>query len=130
MWSEKILMITPETKGFSSVLDSSAPDIARSLQVSVVIVAWNAKKFVIDCLRSLEENCGDIRAEVIVVDNASSDGTPEAIEKDFPKVLLIRNNENLGFAKANNIGVQRSRGEYIAFINSDVRLIGNCFEPM
>ncbi|GAC1663308.1 MAG: hypothetical protein NVS9B4_17940 [Candidatus Acidiferrum sp.] len=130
MLSENALMTTQETKGSSSVLDSAALHVERGLQVSIVIVAWNAKKYVIDCLQSLEENCGDIRVEVIVVDNASSDGTPEAIESGFPRVVLIRNTENLGFAKANNIGVQRCRGEYIAFINSDVKLIGNCFEPM
>jgi GT2 family glycosyltransferase len=122
--------MTQATKGSSSVLDSTAVNTERAVRLSVVIVAWNAKKYVMECLHSLEANRGDVCVEVIVVDNASSDGIPEVIEKEFPSVTLIRNEANLGFARANNIGINRSKGEYVALINSDVKFVSNCFEPM
>ena len=81
--------------------------------VSVVIVVWNAKKYVLDCLESLGEHCGHICNEVIVVDNASTDGTPDVIAERFPNFKLIRNCENLGFAKANNIGIAECSGDYV-----------------
>src|SRR3954466_13035237 len=61
--------------------------------------------------------------EVIVVDNASSDGTQEMVERSFPSVRLIQNGENFGFAKANNIGVSLSIGRYLCLINSDVKVL-------
>ena len=64
--------------------------------------------------------------EIIVVDNNSSDGSPEVVERDFPSVRLIRSGGNLGFAKANNIGMRLSKGRYLGLINSDVEVLGNC----
>jgi GT2 family glycosyltransferase len=100
------------------------------VQVSIVIVAWNAKNFVIECLESLAYLRGKLSFEVIVVDNASTDGAPESVEQLFPDVKLIRNDGNYGFAQANNIGIKRSRGSYLALVNSDARFVDNCFEPM
>src|SRR5438270_11756771 len=99
-------------------------------RVSVVIVAWNAKKYVSECLSSLQEYCADVCSEVIVVDNASTDGTPEMIATVFPDFKLIHNAQNYGFAKANNIGIAVSSGEYICLVNSDVKFIGNCISAM
>ena len=107
----------------------SAPSIQRPL-VSIVIVIWNAKKYVLECLNSLREHCKDVSAEVIVVDNASTDGTPDMIEDMFSEFLLIRNSENLGFAKANNIGIAKSRGQYICLVNSDVKFTSDCISPL
>jgi GT2 family glycosyltransferase/peptidoglycan/xylan/chitin deacetylase (PgdA/CDA1 family) len=98
--------------------------------ISVVIVVWNAKEYIATCLRSLEEVCMDSRLEIIVVDNASSDGAPDLIAREFPGVKLIRNPDNCGFAKANNIGIRESAGDYICLVNSDVKFTSNCFEPM
>jgi GT2 family glycosyltransferase len=98
--------------------------------VSVVIVVWNAKKYVLECLDSLREYCGSVCDEVIVVDNASSDGTPELIAQRFPEFQLIRNPGNFGFAKANNIGIAQCTGEYICLVNSDVKFISDCISPM
>lgn len=97
--------------------------------LSIVIVTWNAKKFVQECLRSLEENAG-LPAEIIVVDNASSDGTPELVRSEFPGVTFIQNPENFGFAKANNIGLTRSRGQYICLVNSDVNVLPDCMPKL
>ena len=94
--------------------------------VSVVIVSWNARDFLAQCLNSLTAETCRYPMEIIVVDNASTDGSPECVERQFPQVRLIRNATNLGFAKANNIGIAQSRGRYLALINSDVKVLPNC----
>ena len=73
------------------------------MDISVVIVGWNAKRYLELCLESLAEAPPRRSMEIIVVDNASSDGTAEMIEARFPYVKLIRSSENLGFAKGNNV---------------------------
>ena len=100
------------------------------LGVSVVIVVWNAKKYVLECLGSLREHCAKSCSEIIVVDNASTDGTPEMIEELYPEFKLIRNRENLGFAKANNIGIAASSGEYVCLVNSDVKFTSDCISAL
>lgn len=98
--------------------------------VSVVVVVWNAKAYVIECLSSLREHCGDVYEEVIVVDNASTDGTPELVAEMFPEFKLIRNSTNWGFAKANNIGMSHCIGQYVCLVNSDVKFTSDCISPM
>jgi hypothetical protein len=113
----------------SSVLPLPPPQ-AGAARVSVVVVVWNAQKYVLECLQSLRQHCEKICSEVIVVDNASSDGTPELVAERFPEFKLIRNRENLGFAKANNIGIAESSGDYICLVNSDVKFLDDCISPM
>jgi len=120
-------VMSPESSGFQTLLSTQEPE--RST-VSVVIVVWNAKKYVIECLESLREHCRNVYDEVIVVDNASADGTPDLITERFPEFKLIRNAENLGFAKANNIGMAQSSGEYVCLVNSDVKFTDDCLSPM
>jgi hypothetical protein len=98
--------------------------------ISVVIVTWNGKNYAMECLESLY-SCGlKVPFEVLVVDNASTDGTPDAIRDSFPQVNVIETGANLGFAKGNNIGIARSRGKYICCINSDVVVYPGCIERM
>ena len=99
-------------------------------RVSVVIVVWNAKTYVLECLKSLREHCAGVYSEVVVVDNASSDGTPDIVAERFPEFYLIRNSENLGFARANNIGMSRCTGDFICLVNSDVKFTSDCITPM
>lgn len=94
--------------------------------VSVVIVSWNAQSYLTKCLASLNERAFAGPMEIIVVDNGSSDGSPESVEEKFPAVRLIRNRENLGFAKANNIGILNCRGRYVCLVNSDVEVAEGC----
>src|SRR5271165_4834303 len=94
--------------------------------VSVIIVSWNAREYLMQCLASLSTEEDRYRMEIIVVDNASSDGSADAVATCYPNVRLIRNTENLGFAKANNIGVAASRGRYLWFVNSDVKVLPQC----
>lgn len=98
--------------------------------VSVIIVSWNAKAHLLNCLHSLIDTANGYSQELIVVDNASSDGSPDVVASQFPAVKLIKNAENLGFAKANNIGMQTSRGRYVCLINSDVIVLEGCIEKL
>jgi GT2 family glycosyltransferase len=98
--------------------------------VSVVIVNWNAKAFLTSCLESLTKQETASEVEIIVVDNGSADGSPEAVEERFGQVKLIRLQENVGFAKANNIGIGESSGEYICLSNSDVEATDACIDTM
>src|SRR5208283_2298136 len=104
--------------------------LSTAMDISVVIVSWNAKDFLEQCLRSLADSPTSLRSEIIVVDNASTDGSPEMIETIFPQVKLIKSDQNLGFAKANNIGIRESTGRYVSLINSDVKVLGNCLDPL
>ncbi len=99
---------------------------APTLDLSIIIVSWNAKNHLLKCLKSLAQTSGVATMEIIVVDNASTDGSPELVEGSFPHVRLIRNSANLGFAKANNIGMRVSKGRYFGLINSDVEVLDNC----
>jgi GT2 family glycosyltransferase len=103
---------------------------ASQIELSVIIVTWNAKAFVCECLDSLRFSSNDPGVEIIVVDNASSDGTPALVRQEFPHVRLIENGANLGFARANNIGMQLGRGKYICLVNSDVNIPPGCLRAM
>ena len=91
-------------------------------KVSVVILNWNGKRFLKDCLSSLSR-VKYKPLEVILVDNNSSDGSGEYIKKYFPWVKLVANKENYGFAKGNNLGFQAATGKYVLFLNNDTRVI-------
>ena len=100
------------------------------MSISIVIVSWNACGYLRDCLTSIRKTRGAAVVQMIVVDNASSDGSPEMVEAEFPEVELVRSTENLGFAKANNLGIQRSTGSLIALVNSDVVVHPECFQRL
>jgi GT2 family glycosyltransferase len=100
------------------------------VELSIIIVSWNAKRYVEECLDSLSRQTLNISVEVIVVDNASSDDTPEMIRQQFPHVALIRNADNVGFAKANNIGIRLAKGMYLCLINSDVNIPPECLQTI
>lgn len=102
----------------------------NTIDISVVIVNWNTRDLLMVCLNSLEEQKGNFRKEVIVVDNGSSDGSQAAVRKSFPQVQIIENNANLGFAKANNIGMKASEGRYLCLVNSDVKVLDGCLDQL
>lgn len=104
--------------------------IVETPDVSVIIVSWNAKQHLLRCLESLTDTAGVFSQEIIVVDNASSDGSPEAVTRQFPQVALMRSSENIGFARANNIGIRQSTGRYICLVNSDIILMDGCIEAL
>lgn len=88
------------------------------IDVSVCIANWNCCELLRGCLRSLRLQTG-VRHEVIIADNASSDGAAEMVAREFPEVVLHRNSTNLGFARANNQAAARARGRYLFFLNND-----------
>lgn len=91
-------------------------------QLSIVVVTWNSESFIGDCLRSIDAARKGIDCEVLVVDNASTDGTREVIESQFPWVELIESQENLGFARGNNLALLRASGSYCLLLNPDTVL--------
>lgn len=100
--------------------NNSHPDLPR---VSVIVLNYNGFWYLEDCFRSLEAlNYPGDKLELILVDNASTDGSVEYVRANFPQVRIIQNPQNLGFCKANNIGAQEAKGEYIAFLNNDMRV--------
>lgn len=89
------------------------------MKLSIVIVSYNVRAFVEQCLDSVQKASEGIATEVFVVDNASADDTVEAVGSRYPWVHLIANSENLGFASANNIAIRQSSGEYVLLLNPD-----------
>ena len=100
------------------------------VDISVVIVAWNAKHYLELCLESLESAPPRRSMEVFVVDNASSDGTSPMITARFPWVKLIRSEQNLGFSKGNNVAIRECQGRYIALVNPDVIVFPGCLDAL
>lgn len=102
----------------------------QDMDISVVIVGWNAKHYLELCLNSLAEAPPRRSTEVIVVDNASSDGSSEMIKAKFPDVTVIRSEENLGFSRGNNLGIRQCQGRYIALVNPDVIVFPGCLDAL
>lgn len=97
----------------------------KSPDVSIVIVNYNTKVLLCDCLDSIFSLTKRIDFEVIVVDNASSDGSETYVRERFPSILWVNSGSNLGFGRANNLGVERAMGKYIFFLNSDTILLND-----
>jgi len=89
------------------------------LQISVIIVNYNVCEFLHHALVSLQKAMKGIRGEILVVDNASDDGSIEMLRKDFPRITVIANKSNVGFARANNVAMRKAKGEYLLLINPD-----------
>jgi N-acetylglucosaminyl-diphospho-decaprenol L-rhamnosyltransferase len=101
---------------------STDPDHLKDTKppsISIVIVNWNTRELLAACLRSLDVGRGSDKCEVIVVDNASRDGSADMVAACFPDVRLVRNDCNVGFARAVNQGVRLAQGPYILLLNSD-----------
>lgn len=93
--------------------------------LSVVIVNWNTIDLLRDVLASSFATLGAITMQMIVIDNASDDGSADMVAAEFPEVELIRNSDNRGFAAANNQGFERARGRHILLLNSDTIVLGD-----
>lgn len=98
--------------------------------VSIIIVNWNSKQFLRNCLSSVRTHCGGMDYETIVIDSGSFDGAAELVRDEFPEVRFIQSQENLGFARANNVAYRSARGEYICFLNPDTQLETRAIERM
>src|SRR5207244_4459504 len=95
-----------------------APDL------SIIIVNWKSAAFVRRCVASIYANTTGVNLEIVVVDNASFDGCGEMIRKEFPAVHFIESQENVGFARGNNLGFERSTARTLLFLNPDTEVVG------
>ena len=100
------------------------------MDLSVVVVSFNGRDYLRRCLASLLEHTKGVSCEVIVVDNASWDGSAQIVEAEFPQVALIRLPGNIGFAAGCNRGIERAAGEFVLLLNPDTQLAEDAFSPM
>jgi GT2 family glycosyltransferase len=98
------------------------------MDVSIIIVNYNTKDLLLNCIQSVIEKTHDIQYEIIVVDNASGDGSVEMVRNTFPKIKLIDEKKNWGFGRANNLAVHVAKGRYLFLLNSDTLLRNNAIK--
>jgi GT2 family glycosyltransferase len=111
------------------------PDDAPSgredaIDLSIIVVSYNTREMTLECLRSIDEQTSTTKYEIIVVDNASTDGSPENIRKSFPAVNLIASRENLGFARANNLAAKHARGRRLLLLNPDTVILDRAIDKL
>ena len=95
------------------------------MDLSIVIVNWNTRDLLRDCLKSVFAGLGGLEAEIFVVDNASEDGSPAMIQREFPVVRLIQSPTNRGFAAGNNLALRRVSGRHVLLLNTDTIIHGS-----
>jgi GT2 family glycosyltransferase len=100
------------------------------MDLSIIIVTWNSEKYIRNCLDSILLSSGDFKYEIILVDNASTDQTVRSVEELYPQVKLIQNRRNIGYAKANNQGMEEAQGEYLLLLNPDTEILENALVSM
>lgn len=98
----------------------SQPEINAEATITIILLNWNGLRFLDHCLSALMKqvtpNC-----KVIMVDNASRDGSVEFVTQNYPSVRIVENRENLGFAEGNNVGLRLAKGKYVILLNIDTR---------
>ena len=107
-----------------------AIDLSWPLDVSIVYVSWNVRVMLEESIASVLRNVGDLKIEIIVVDNASIDGTVASIRRRFPCVTVVENRTNAGFAKANNQGFALAQGKYVLALNPDTLVRGGAITKL
>lgn len=98
------------------------------MDLSVIIVSYNVKYFLEQCLCSVKKAFQSLEAEVFVIDNNSSDGTVDYLQQEFPFITFISNRENFGFSRANNLALKKATGRYVLFLNPDTIIPEDCFD--
>ncbi len=89
------------------------------IDVSIIVVSYNTRQMTLECLASIARETREVTSEVIVVDNASTDGSADAVAREAPWVRLVARSDNLGFARANNLAAEMARGRYVLLLNPD-----------
>jgi len=116
-------VLNPSPVATAPALSETPPEApARgqaAIDISVCIANWNCRNLLRGCLESLRRQPHGINWEVIVVDNASTDGADDMVERDFPEATLVRNQANLGFSRANNQAARLAHGRFLFFLNND-----------
>lgn len=118
------MLVTTQELGFAV---ADAPTVT---DLSIVLVCWNNKEYLLPCLRSLYSTLMYSSFDVMVVDNGSTDGTIQALENEFPQVRVICNTENVGLARASNQGILETDGRYVLLLNNDTLVNGCALDAM
>ncbi|HLQ62327.1 MAG TPA: glycosyltransferase family 2 protein, partial [Candidatus Acidoferrales bacterium] len=103
---------------------------SQAPELEAVVVTWNTRELMAECLRSLFANPPGRSFQVTVVDNGSADGESELVRRDWPQVRLIRNQVNEGFTRANNRAIRQSRARYLLLINADAMVTPGCLDGL
>lgn len=103
---------------------SAAPEL------SIVVLSWNTRELTLACLRALDRDSARTTREIIVVDNASDDGSADAIERAHPRVIVVRNAANRLYAAGNNQGVERATGRFVCLLNSDTEVVPGALDQL
>jgi len=104
--------------------------VPSGVSLSIIIVTYNSSNCVTTCIHSLGNLPIGLTTETIVIDNASQDGSCEVVHREFPEVVCIRNDSNIGFVKANNQGCKLAKGQFVLFLNPDTEILGQALEEM
>ncbi len=105
-------------------------DTRLPLDLSVIVVSWNTRQLLADCLRSVYDSANDLALEILVVDNASRDGSAEMVRDMFPSVHLVQNGANVGFARANNQALMLAAGRHVMLLNSDTVVLSGALQTL
>ncbi len=120
-------MVEAATAG--SLEGSQREFVSRELiDASIAIISFNTREMLRECLQSTLDVTSKLRCEIVVLDNASRDGSAEMVEQEFPQVKLLRSDVNLGFGRANNVALEQARGRYFVLLNSDAFLSDGALE--
>jgi hypothetical protein len=117
-------VIPTDERAVSAETAAAALPLAGDVALSVIVVNWNTKELLRRCLKTLQRASAGLKGhiEILVVDNASTDGSPDMIRDEFDQVVLVTNDHNIGFARANNQALAAARGEYLMLLNPDTEL--------
>lgn len=100
------------------------------IQLTISIVSWNVRDYLEKCLETIYKYSDGINFEIVVVDNASCDGSLNMVKEKFPQVITIQNNENLGYGNAHNQAIKIAKGKYIVFLNPDTEMLPDTLSKM
>ena len=100
------------------------------MNISIVYVNYKTARLILDSIKSVKEKTEDVDYEIIVVDNASGDGSLELIQKQYPEVICVQADENMGFGRANNLGMTYASGDCILFLNPDTILRNDAIDKL
>jgi len=105
-------------------------DQSDGIELSIIIVSFNTREMTLECLRSIEAQTRDTRYEIVVVDNMSTDGSADAIQREFPAINLMASTRNLGFALANNVAAASAHGRRLLLLNPDTIILDRAIDRL